>query len=313
MCAALRVFVAAFLLMTFALPVVALADPTPPPTERRHSSGLVLLGPADYSKLVAPSPALGNAWSAAWSLAEDNPDVFGYPWMDLAKGELVVSVVNPAGESIARSWIQSGAQRKQGKPLFPGVPPVARDLEPIASGPGATPMEPAPTALPRKPEMPPLTGTVPPVAPDGARPLIGLELPRPEIPVRFRTVTRSFAQLQSILHAVGPGLAGVPGSDRIYVAAPDNAYNRVVYETDLHNDALFTALAARFGTEALAVRVDPNMGRPELMGGRGVTQVDDAAAAATGSALDPRGAAALIGGAVLLIGTTTLLRRRRAT
>jgi hypothetical protein len=309
--AAVRVFAAVSLLMSFALPLVALADPTPPPTERRHSSGLVVLGPADYSQLVAPPPALGNAWSAAWSLAEDNPDVFGYPWMDLAKGELVVSVVNATGESIARSWIQSGAQRKQSEPMFPGGPPVTRDPGSIASGPGATPMEPAPTSQPRKPEMTALTRTPPPVAPDGARPLIGLELPRPEVPVRFRTVTRSFTQLQGILHAVGPGLAGIPGSDRIYVAAPDDAYNRVIYETDLHNDALFTALAERFGTAALAVRVDPNMGRPELMAGRGVAQVDDAVAASAGSVLDPR-AAAVIGGVFVLAGTTILLRRRRA-
>jgi hypothetical protein len=51
--------------------------------------------------------------------------------------------------------------------------------------------------------------------------------------------------------------AGVPGADRIYSAGPDPEHDRVIIVTDRLNDRLLEAIAAKFGVEAIAVRVDP--------------------------------------------------------
>jgi hypothetical protein len=51
--------------------------------------------------------------------------------------------------------------------------------------------------------------------------------------------------------------AGVPGADRIYTAGPDPEHDRVIIETDGLNDQLLAAIAARFGVDVIAVRVDP--------------------------------------------------------
>jgi hypothetical protein len=77
-----------------------------------------------------------------------------------------------------------------------------------------------------------------------------------EVRVQLEKVDRSIEQLERIKHAVGPELADVPGSDRIFSSAPDAEHNRIVYSTDRVNDAMLRALAARFGTEAVAVRIE---------------------------------------------------------
>jgi imidazole glycerol phosphate synthase subunit HisF len=51
--------------------------------------------------------------------------------------------------------------------------------------------------------------------------------------------------------------AGVPGAERIYNAGPDPEHDRVIIETDRVNDQLLEAIAARFGVDVIAVRVDP--------------------------------------------------------
>jgi hypothetical protein len=79
-----------------------------------------------------------------------------------------------------------------------------------------------------------------------------------EVRVRLERVDRSIEQLERIQHAVGPGLAEVPGANRIFQSAPDAEHNRIVFSTDRVNDAMLYALAARFGTEALAVRIERN-------------------------------------------------------
>lgn len=77
-----------------------------------------------------------------------------------------------------------------------------------------------------------------------------------EVGVRLERVDRSIEQLDRVLHAVGPGLADVPGGNRIFSSEPDSEHNRIVYATDRVSDAMLRALAARFGTEALAVRIE---------------------------------------------------------
>jgi imidazole glycerol phosphate synthase subunit HisF len=51
--------------------------------------------------------------------------------------------------------------------------------------------------------------------------------------------------------------AGVPGADRIYSAGPDPEHDRVIIVTDRLNDQLLEAIAARFGVQVIAVRIDP--------------------------------------------------------
>jgi hypothetical protein len=77
-----------------------------------------------------------------------------------------------------------------------------------------------------------------------------------ELRVRMEKVDLSIEELQRIQHSVGPGLAEVPGAGRIFESAPDAEHNRIVFVTDRINDAMLYALAARFGKEALAVRIE---------------------------------------------------------
>jgi hypothetical protein len=87
------------------------------------------------------------------------------------------------------------------------------------------------------------------------------DIPRPEVGVRLLMVERSIEELDRIQHAVGPGLRDLPGTNRIYASGPDVEYNRVEFQTDRLNDAMLRALAARFGTDAVAVRIDPHLPR----------------------------------------------------
>jgi hypothetical protein len=79
-----------------------------------------------------------------------------------------------------------------------------------------------------------------------------------EVVFRLERVEHSIAQLQLVLDAMGPGLKDVPGANRIFQGGPDHERNRIVFSTDRVSDAMLRALAARFGTEALAVRIEPN-------------------------------------------------------
>jgi hypothetical protein len=85
-----------------------------------------------------------------------------------------------------------------------------------------------------------------------------IDIARPEVQVRLEFVDRSVEQLARIQHSVGPGLADIPGTNRIFQSGPDDERNRIVFVTDRVNDAMLHALAARFGTEALAVRIEPH-------------------------------------------------------
>lgn len=81
----------------------------------------------------------------------------------------------------------------------------------------------------------------------------------PAVPVRIRTVTRSFAQLARLEdEIIAFARAGVTDTSAIHSFGPDDEHDRIVIEVDRLTDALAAALAARFGTEAIAVRVDPS-------------------------------------------------------
>lgn len=95
---------------------------------------------------------------------------------------------------------------------------------------------------------------------------------RPLVPVRLRTASLSYAALEGIKNdATRLVQAGLPDAEAIYQAAPDWEHNRVVLTMSRQSDALINALAARYGTTAVAVRVEP---RPFTMPHQGTRSQD---------------------------------------
>lgn len=177
-----------------------------PCTERRHGSGLLIVCSDDVEPWKSASEELKGAVNFAFELAQAKPDAFGFPTPDFGANAVVLRIVRPEGETIARAWTASGAE----------IP------------------------------MPKAT----------------LSLPRPAVAVRFEAATRSFALLTQIQHDVGPNLAGLPDADAIYQSGPDQQRNATRFVVDRESDALFRALAARYGTDALVIEVDSN--RPNI-------------------------------------------------
>jgi hypothetical protein len=93
--------------------------------------------------------------------------------------------------------------------------------------------------------------------------LAGRALARPAAesgPQVLAGVPRSFAELEAIKdEAIDLDPAEVPGADTIWMTMPDLANNRVLIVVDRLRDELLYALAARYGTEAIAVRVQPRL------------------------------------------------------
>jgi hypothetical protein len=131
---------------------------------------------------------------------------------------------------------------------------------------------------------------------------VALDIAPPEVGVRLEAVGRTVEQLERIQHAVGPGLAAIPNSNLIWQSGPDAENNRIVYVTDRVSDAMLRALAARFGTEALAVRIERN---PRFTH-------DSPLVRETSPPVDPVVAATVTGSAALVVGVALwLLMRRR--
>ena len=85
-----------------------------------------------------------------------------------------------------------------------------------------------------------------------------IDLPRPDVAVRIQTVRYSILRLDELMDSVFElRRLGVPDADRIYSAGPDPEHDRIVIDTDRVNDRLLEAIAARFGVDTIAVRVDP--------------------------------------------------------
>lgn len=88
------------------------------------------------------------------------------------------------------------------------------------------------------------------------------ELARPQVPVRFRTVKRSYADLQRLGDEIIEltRAKAVPGTDAIRSFGADEERNAILMEVQSLSDDLAKELVRRFGTEAVIVRVDPSSG-----------------------------------------------------
>jgi len=228
------------------LPGPPCPSPNPPRPEARHASGLAL--PTPIPRCFGPSidEPLAIAYSSARSLAESHPRDFGHPWADRARGELVISVIGPTGEALARAWMASGAT--------------------YASGTKET------------------------------------LLARPTVPVRFRTVTRSFAQLAQLEDDIVAALrAGLLPDSSVRSFGVDDEYDRIVMDVQYLSDAFASALVSRFGTEAIAVRVDPTYG-----------PFTNIAQSLERGAVDPVLVAALLAASFVGAGLVIFVMRRRA-
>jgi hypothetical protein len=99
------------------------ADTWPWPSpggQTRHSTGIVLLGPIDYTKIEPFPDRFRRTWTDAYTLAQEAyPDDFGRPWADLTTGEVVVTAATANGYEIARQWVQSGLRVPSPKPGGP--------------------------------------------------------------------------------------------------------------------------------------------------------------------------------------------------
>jgi hypothetical protein len=85
-----------------------------------------------------------------------------------------------------------------------------------------------------------------------------IDLARPGVAVRIRSVQLSIIGAQRLMDRVFDlKREGVPGAERIYSAGPDPEHDRVIVETDRVDDGLLEAIAARFGVQVIAVRIDP--------------------------------------------------------
>jgi len=83
----------------------------------------------------------------------------------------------------------------------------------------------------------------------------------PSVPVTERVPSRSWADLQLIADdATRLVAAGVTDADLMRTTTVDVAHDRVVLTVARFSEPLFASLAARYGTEAIAVRIDPNAG-----------------------------------------------------
>jgi hypothetical protein len=131
----------------------------------------------------------------------------------------------------------------------------------------------------------------------------GTFLPQPAVPVRIRTVVRSYAHLAQLMDdIIAATRAGLPDSSEIRSLGPDDEHDRVVIEVQHLSDALATALASRFGTEAIAVRIDPTLGPFTNIAQR----LDQ-------GAVDPVIVAVLLVGSALGVVLVVFLMRRRVT
>ena len=88
-------------------------------------------------------------------------------------------------------------------------------------------------------------------------------LPRPQVTVKLVTADRSFRQLIDIQNGSVPA-TDLPDGDAVYETGPDTRRNAIVITVDRLSDPLLRALAARYGTSAIVIRVDPN--RPAFTG-----------------------------------------------
>ena len=169
-----------------------------PCVERRHDSGLLIVC-AEPNREMPESLKAAGAY--AYELAEQHPDVFGYPWADPDTRALELRVTGPAADPFVRAWNAGNATRGSGDKTLP--------------------------------------------------------LPRPEVAITLVTVDRSVRQLEAIKDGSVPA-NDLPDGDLIWQTAPDARRNAVAITLDHLSDALLRALAAKYGTASIVVRIEPN-------------------------------------------------------
>lgn len=87
-----------FLLLTFW--VVACEGSTSPPSAGNAMNEIIVIAAGDQVQAVPPNEGFAVALSSAQKLAEANGVDLGYPWIDPATGELVLSAVTPRGRGL---------------------------------------------------------------------------------------------------------------------------------------------------------------------------------------------------------------------
>jgi hypothetical protein len=82
-----------------------------------------------------------------------------------------------------------------------------------------------------------------------------------EVPIRIRTVTRSFGELERIKDdVIDLARTPIPGTEYIGMSAGDWERNRVLIGVTRLTDELAAAIVARYGTDVVAVLIGPRYG-----------------------------------------------------
>jgi hypothetical protein len=89
---------AAFIACTGPAPTLA-----PSPTSNLDATGILFVDVGEQVQTGPVSRRLANVYSDALQLAEDNGNDLGYPWVDPASNELVLSVVTPRGRELVEA------------------------------------------------------------------------------------------------------------------------------------------------------------------------------------------------------------------
>jgi hypothetical protein len=80
--------------------IAACATPPASPSASVNAIGILMVSPGDQVQARPPSEDIGAAFGHAVDLADANGDDLGYPWIDPATGELVLSVVTQHGREL---------------------------------------------------------------------------------------------------------------------------------------------------------------------------------------------------------------------
>ena len=87
-------------LVGIALSIVACTAPAAAPSSSVSATGILLVSVGEQVQARPPTEEFAVAISRATELAEANGGDLGYPWLDPASGELVLSVVTPHGREL---------------------------------------------------------------------------------------------------------------------------------------------------------------------------------------------------------------------
>jgi hypothetical protein len=82
-----------------------------------------------------------------------------------------------------------------------------------------------------------------------------LPIPRAEVPVRRVTVDRSVRELTALIDRIVPP-KDLPDGDLIFEVGRDLRRNAIVVTVSRESDALLRALAAKYGTSAIVIRIE---------------------------------------------------------